>query len=246
MSKLCKNVKFRNFTLIELLVVIAIIAILAAMLLPALQQARARSLRSSCVSNLKQIATGGNMYANDYDDFLIYASGDSTKQEYGSKRWYQQLDPYCEPAVFNCPGGPSHTRKFDTSNAFSDGTLFQGHYVVQRVAARGGTPTDVFRKVTDVKSPSKVAQWFDGNYDKSVSTSAFTKYSTDKLVPILSNFVVTDGNYSSHKYKSALGLWHSKTGNYANLDASVGNLTQQDVLNKYNTAALITAWLKGQ
>jgi hypothetical protein len=75
-----------GFTLIELLVIVAIISVLLMLLTPSLEQAQALGRRTVCASNLRQLAMGLELYAQQYD---VYVSGE--RLEWHSVGWQRAL-----------------------------------------------------------------------------------------------------------------------------------------------------------
>jgi prepilin-type N-terminal cleavage/methylation domain-containing protein/prepilin-type processing-associated H-X9-DG protein len=94
----------RAFTLLELLVVVAIIALLAAILFPAFSRARENARRSSCASNVKQLALGILQYTQDYDETLppvAYPDPTDTEDQIS---WASMTAPYLKSEqIFKCP-----------------------------------------------------------------------------------------------------------------------------------------------
>ena len=86
-----------GFTLVELLVVIAIVAVLAALLLPALNNAKEQGRSALCKNNMRQLTLGILMYADENDFYLPWPGdveqiyGDVSKAE-TELSWKTELD----------------------------------------------------------------------------------------------------------------------------------------------------------
>jgi len=158
MAKIIGRGLRKGFTLIELLVVIAIIAILAAILFPVFAKAREAARKTSCTSNLKQLATAMAMYRTDYDSHWPFAGwadyGSSTEED-----WQNGIFPYVKnKGAYRCP---SSTDIHNDGDEHQDWNRTATDYIMNNQIQHGrSTPPE-----SEMVAPADCAMLIEGHCD---------------------------------------------------------------------------------
>jgi prepilin-type N-terminal cleavage/methylation domain-containing protein/prepilin-type processing-associated H-X9-DG protein len=235
--------KTAGFTLIELLVVIAIIAILAAILFPVFAQAREAARKTSCLSNVKQLALSIMMYGQDYDEMkppcIIWMSPYNPAD---IVTWRGLVQPYVRNRqLLICPSlrgtsatwwGAPNDGIHDTASSYALNLVGGYGLFVENWAPYPHDPWPARRSEAAVERPSRtlmIGESFNGFGWMEESTLRLPWQPTLYAFPHQkqANYAFQDGHAKSLRARMTLGavgsgwetfLWYQNTAPWAPFD----------------------------
>ncbi len=169
--------ELKGFTMVEVLAAIGITVVLAALLLPAIGNARKSAQNSQCVSNLRQLGTAWLTFANDNGGRLASVSWVNTtgNSDYPGLREYVGLpaslggQPWLRATVFTCPRLQANPATATKENFFRS-------YGVNELACDlhfpGATYGNQKRRLSNITRPSQFAVAMDGSIPTGSSPSS--------------------------------------------------------------------------